>query len=1026
MSSTRKVVIPLNFGINSTIDKKLAPFGWLKSAKNVRLNSFNKLEVRNGYQPLTMATANGTLVAHDIFEYQTRLCAIGTDTGDGAPTDIYEFIESRNLWRGTDSITQRPVLNPFTNVREVAGIPQAGAGISALDAVIGDGYVCMAYKIDDSGRVYVIIVDQSNNQAIHQEDLVSSGGVFSAGGIDRFRLAYSSGIFYIGAVFANTNTIKIGRFTPGLSSRFATYSTPDAVGGAAITAFDMVAITNGSTGRIAIAWDRTGADLIVQLWQPNGSRLLGDIPIAGTTTVHLCLEADEIHDTINLYTVETATDGRLRTFDFTGATLTGPTTVTSGATGMLCRLPAASGFAESVGLAVNTPFDGIQIQILTISTHAQTQVQTISNALLTTRLVSGQSPNQDNAVIFGAIHAPRLPTIDQATNVLYYVCPGSGGVAHNVPKDYLRALGPGITGLSAEGGTICWPTLVDPGVDSLGVPSIALVDFRSTNRRQSVEFGEHYYFSGATPSIYDGRFGAELGFAEAPGIVSLTPSNNIGSLTPGATYFYAVHWEMTHADQSLMLSPPSIGGDGIEVTQKAASVTLGPSDNTVQLVVTTPHTVRVAAGDALFGADISCVVSRTEWDPNIPGPRSTLRRCVVKRTPIGMTNYGDRLAITDTISDVVLGSQEPIYTQGSRGVLSGPLEMNAPKSSNFITATESRLFNGGLSRRAQFQISRDAFLSESFHYSDFSPFQGKVSAPIVGVSSLDSAKLAFTSRKIFAIFGDGPDDLGGGALNPPIEITSPGGLRADGFRSFLRVPEGLFFQLDDNKLMLLPRGAGSPVWTGEPISEVLESFPAISGACRVSIDHGAAFACTTAIDARIAFADFTHGQWFIDNPPLQTTKGIESIVEYGGKIAYLSGGVVYGQSSDFADIATTFIDTEIVTNPIYPWGVGGHGSIDRFLYTGERRSASNLIISMSYDDGLTWEPMITVAETGTVGATIQHIFSTDRKIMDRVSFKIAVTGVTAGEGLIHNEITLLVTDAAPDFPKTAAQHTNAP
>src|SRR5690606_3178511 len=91
------------------------------------------------------------------------------------------------------------------------------------------------------------------------------------------------------------------------------------------------------------------------------------------------------------------------------------------------------------------------------------------------------------------------------------------------------------TGLALDVFTrqVAWPSLRDPGVDSLGMPTITLADVgdRMSRARQGVTFGRLRYFAGGAPAVYDGRFIGELGFGEAPGIVSLTGGSS-GSTKP--------------------------------------------------------------------------------------------------------------------------------------------------------------------------------------------------------------------------------------------------------------------------------------------------------------------------------------------------------------------------------------------------------------------------------------------------------------------------------------------------------------
>jgi hypothetical protein len=1133
-----KAAITFAFGTRDRVDPKLAPFGALKVGKNLRVRKDGRLGTRNGYAELSNATLNGTLVANDLHEYRGRLLAFGSDDDDSYPTDIFEYVGLANqAWRGTDPFGQRVTLNPFTNAREVAGVLQVEGGVDSLDSVASSGYVLLVYR--DFTSAYAIIVDAETDQVVHQETLTRTGGVFESGlnSPHRVVVAAVGTSFYVAAVRI-TNNVVIARFRVGVDSSFSSFATPKSTSESiAPSGLDMVAVTNATTAHLAIAYDTT-AGLDLKVYGSTGTQVGSTIAVAGTATQHISLEADQADNTINLYTVETATSGRLRTFNFAGTLLDGPTTVTSGATGSITRLRAQGAITEHVAVAVNKddPDDtDVVIQVIDQDAHTVTQTITLQHLVIRSRLLSAQSAGQDVALAFSGLVAPVLPSFDQATNALFFVMPD---VAHMTTRDFVRGKDTSFVGLSRDSttGQIAWVAARDPGVLSEGVPVVTLLDFKSTARRQTASYGGLLYIAGATPSVYDGRIVGELGFQEAPGIVSLTPSAG-GSLTPGATYYYTVHWEIVLADGSLMVSPVSIGGNAGESATQATSVTLGPSDNEVAVRVSTPHSVRVALGDALLGASVVAVVSRTEWiltstvaglfgtrdfsstpavagDFNgktlqlsvdggatqtvtfgatdealselvskinaqttgltasavgsvvylvsdtasstasitvvggtttavgaafigfLPGdtaaaettgvPGSVLRRCVTRGVRSGMSHYGEILLLSDEVSDATLGEQEPLYTQGDRGALSGPLEQNAPRSCAYITATESRLLIGGLTRAHEVQISRSAFPSEVFSFSEFSPFFATASGAVVGVQSLDTAKIIFTEETVLALGGDGPDDVGGGALDPPVEIPTPSGLSTAW--SLLKAPDGLWFQLDDTKLFRMPRGGGSPEWVGVDVEDTLRAFPVIVGASKQKRDNVAVFACNdeSGTSTRFVVRDFRTENWLIDTPRLSVdqfsaTPPVAAITSYGDTLAYASGGVVYVQTASFADVytdsdpTTAFIETQLRTHPLYPFGINGYGNIYELLLTGEYRGDCNLALRVSYDDGATFTTLTDFDLVGlTVGSTVQRKWTLPQDITSSVVLEFTVTAsddvlaAATSESFVFNQVDLLV------------------
>ena len=64
----RVVSFSLAQGRRDRIDPKVAPFGVVSVAKNLRVRKDGRLGCRYGYQPLDMRTSGGRLAAYDLLE----------------------------------------------------------------------------------------------------------------------------------------------------------------------------------------------------------------------------------------------------------------------------------------------------------------------------------------------------------------------------------------------------------------------------------------------------------------------------------------------------------------------------------------------------------------------------------------------------------------------------------------------------------------------------------------------------------------------------------------------------------------------------------------------------------------------------------------------------------------------------------------------------------------------------------------------------------------------------------------------
>lgn len=1014
MGRGKKVAVPFAFGRRDRVDPKHAPFGVLKVGTNLRVRKDGRLGVRHGYAKLDMSTANGELYAYDLHEYRGRLLALGSDGGDGYPTDLFEYTGRTNeAWRGTDTVGRRVTLNPFSNLREVAGLPQIDDDIDYLDAAAGDGMVCLVY---DNLDTFAVVVDQDNDQVVHVQSL----GALIGGAVFGVCVVFSDGVFYAGCyTLVPDSRIIVMKFDPGADSGWSSFATV-ATGAIAISDFDMCPVTHPSTARVAVAVTREPGDTVVQVFNAAAMQVGSTVTVAGNDAVCVSVDADQTDGTINILTCEAASAVKLRTYNFSGALLDGPTTCTSGSTGYLCRLPGQFPYSEHVAVIVNDASANSVIQFWDVDAHTLTGTTTINRAFCRSRPVSGQSATQPRAVVFAALIGGDLVDFEDASNALFFVTPD---VAHMTTRD-LRTGRPqdstirtqlGLT-RDPSNGRLCWLALRDPGVD-LRMPVVTLLDFQSTARRQSAKYGGLLYFAGATPSVYDGRIQTELNFNEFPWVLSATPSTSPGSdLASEATYSYIVAWEYVFSDGSVELGPHS----------DPLSVSTGVGENRVTLVVTGPHTLRAAMGDALYGADVTVVIYRTSWEPIGKTENSIFRRILTRRLGVGMANYGRTLTINDGTTDVGFEIREALYTQSDRGAATGPLAHFAPSSCAYITATESRLLLAGLPNEQQVQVSFAAFPGEAFSFSSKSEFFTLASAPVLGVRSLDSAKLIFTTDKVLTVNGDGPDDIGVGVLSPPVEIPSPSGLESAW--SFLDGPEGLWFQLDDDKLFRIPRGGGAPTWEGIDIEDTLQDFPDIVGAAKHKRDNTAVFACTVDAfsgvqPARVRFLvrDFRTEAWFEDTPPLGSDSppgghGVDVITGHGDSVAYVSFGSVLVQSAtEYGDTQfDVFVNTQARTHPLYPFTLGGYGQIYECLLTGEYRGDCVLRLSVSYDDGLTFTTLSSFDlndDDGLVqGQTIQRKWTMPQDITSSVVLDFTVTSATgtANEGFVFNQVDLLV------------------
>jgi hypothetical protein len=826
------------------------------------------------------------------------------------------------------------------------------------------------------------------------------------------RACFSVDRFYFLGVDASSGAIELGSFTPGTSSAISILATVEASGFTASNAtLEIEAVGNPTNSAVVLTYgDNSGTNTVsLKRYNSAGTQQGSTVTVASQARPFaLACEADEADDRVNLLISQhdgsgVVTDVDLRTYDFAGNLLDGPTACNTGYRASLCRLPARAGWAEHIAVASSGLSSGatepLVVEWFDQDTHALTASTQVGNAVLAAGVVPAGAEGQPSGVVLGGYVSAEF---DIDTNALFYV---STTMVHMATRDLRNSArnasdfyAPLGISLDTSTGRVAWCSLYFTGLD---IENFTITTFRlnGTERRQSASAGGLLYLTGGPVQVYDGHSVTEAGFGEVPGIKSIEFVDITGgNLADNATYSYVMVWEYALPDGTFYESPPS---PPFEFT------TDGAADGAA-VTVFGPHSARVALGDAVYGAQVTGVLYRTVWDSTNLSQGSQFHEVQRFECPSTLADYGDDVIVNDGLSDTAAATRPVLYTQA------GPVEHNAPEASSYISASSARITLGGQARVAEFQESKEQELDEAVNFSGLSAFIGRAPQPIVGVLSLDGIRILYTRTDIYTASGDGPENDASGALPAPVKLDSPGGL-AD-WRSLLNAPDGVWLQLDATKLYRMPRGQGSPEWLGIDVQDTLAAFPVVTGAARVRQDDAIAFACQTTgeDDARILVRSLRTGLWTEDSPPLQSSSGIEALCSFGDLCAYISGGVVYQQhATSFADGTATAIGLEWESHRLYPFTVGGNGAVHDLQATCEFRSSGELQLFVSYDDGVNFETYDSFTINGlTAGATVKKRWSLQRSDLQSIVWRLVWTPDEVGEGLIVNQVTLLVDDAS--------------
>lgn len=331
--------------------------------------------------------------------------------------------------------------------------------------------------------------------------------------------------------------------------------------------------------------------------------------------------------------------------------------------------------------------------------------------------------------------------------------------------------------------------------------------------------------------------------------------------------------------------------------------------------------------------------------------KGTVFAKVASQVVTAATPFGDHIAILDTMDDTTILSQEPLYTNADHGALSGILEHESAQPCRFCCTVGSRVLIGGLPDPFEVAISKQLFPAEGLAFSSAAAFRGRVEGSVTGVASLDGIPVVFTLEAIYLFLGPQADDNGlGGQLGPPTQLPAEGGL--SNANSIQSTSMGVFYQARNDKLMLIPRGGGAPIWVGKLMQDTLTLFPNITGCAYVDVDNTIAFtAQNLAGTASVVIVfDMLLKQWYLDT--FSSAQVIKSAAAHAGLLAYIDGAAVRMQATSL--IPAAFIPVTCKTGSINPFGYSAWGRLPSFYVESVFRGNCKLRCRISYDEGVTF------------------------------------------------------------------------
>lgn len=915
---------PFGRGLHQENDQRLNDAGSPRAIENLVREKNGRLQVCRDYETIAITGQSGVtnIRLYDLATYGSRLLAFGRcqvstniNYSVDATADIFDLVE-QPLYNWQRVPTSE--LGAGTHARFLGRVGRKPSSINRIDVAAGGGRVCIVYEVilrPDSGTtrsVGVMIIDAESDSTIL---------VTGISGVQRPRVCFVNGTFFITTVQTSNNAINLNRYTPASDTTLVALTDPVAAG-ASIDAYDLSASVATASGLNTFWIGVCRSDTTTALrgcdssgtvtYTAAGPAVLGDFisvfhhDTGGTQRLHVCIVRDTTLN-VDLYTyLPPATTPAVSSTDlftpFDGLCQPGICIAPTGAsTSIVISLDVTSGGAQQVlGRYVN------------FTTHALGAAQQMLGREFTD--TNSKSVNVKGRAFFAlniteevgfSTHALIRTTDTLNQDVYRPVCVIDRFLGHELDRAHLPSVA-----YDASTDLLYWAVSTEDE-DRSAAPKLVEMRVCGTDRRQTVVLGDVMYIAGAIVQDFDGRAATEAGgFLTRPFISQVILSGSGGSLTNGGGYQFVAVAETRDSKQRRSQSAPSnlaqlssLAGTAIDVTiQKPLTMQdSGAADNFTPNEVKTPpsislyRTLNINNGNGTF-----------HFDQTTLDPRGALKA---------------REILTSTQSDVAISANPILYTQGARGALSGPLEFVCPDPAITLSASADRIITGGLPEESRIQESRPLFPGEQLQWNDTLGFYRDVRGRTLAVQRLDERRIIFTESEIFEADGPGVDDNGLGEIGAPRKLPSDVGLYGGvlGWRSIVEMSAGVMFQGLADQIYLLPRGGVTPIPIGTQVEDTLASYPDISAAVYMPEDQRVRFCCNglagtpQAGTSVILIFDVSFAEWFVEGPYAFT---IRSAAKAAGRLYLLTSlNTVLRQRT--SDVPLAFVNHAHRSTPIH-------------------------------------------------------------------------------------------------------------
>jgi hypothetical protein len=488
--------------------------------------------------------------------------------------------------------------------------------------------------------------------------------------------------------------------------------------------------------------------------------------------------------------------------------------------------------------------------------------------------------------------------------------------------------------------------------------ALAVFDFASTKRWQSVQYGNSTYLTGGAVACLDGAKVTEVGFMVRPTL----PTTAVAGTGITGTFRYACVYEEVDSDGNWQVS-------GLSSPSAAAT----PADDTVT-VTTTPLSITARSGASAQATTLRVAFYRTLTGGVAPYYR------------LG-TTINDTAAATvtfaDAVTDATLAANAKLYSQP--GVVGTAQDKRPPPGLNMLVTYNGMLVGA---------TGSDVWFSGQNVSGEGAWFNPIFQVPIPGEGDItamwvqDGTLFVSKRREIYALSGEAPSDNGAGGLGLPRRLAVD--LGCIDARSTCTTAFGTIFQ-SDRGIEILTR-AQSVEWIGEAIQTTLAAYPIVtsvtvepvSSTVLVELAASESAGLVTG-NGRTAVYDLTLKAW-VSTDRRKSVAGVadtpsqSACMVYTGsawRYAWLgtNGRVYHERSASYLDADDTFVAKRAISGNVKVSGLQGLQHVNRTLVLAKYHTAHDLNLSFAYDYSSSFKTarLYTAAQIATLTSALPNM-----------------------------------------------------